>query len=174
MSQDYKLMKHHIGGAFGFVQQQGEGDYTMSALGGQTIISYDVRGTTDDIPTYTHGFWGPFIGWYSSVEENEPFAESNPLKVNNYPNPFRDQTNISFVLEEASYVSLRVYDINGNLVARLLGDQILSAGSYEENWDGKDLRDKDLASGSYLYELIAAPAAGGKSISVRNIMVMNR
>lgn len=171
-AQDYIIQKHHIGGAFGMVRQAGQGDYTMSGLGGQFLATRNISTNADE--WYNHGFWGPFINWPSSVEENEPFTETNPLKVNNYPNPFKDFTTISFEVQEASYVSLRVYDLSGNLVSRILGDEILSAGRYEKTWDGKDTRDKDLASGSYLYELIVSPANGGKSISVRNIMVMNR
>jgi len=174
-AQDYIMRKQNIGAAAGWVGQELETDKYFYGLMGQPVISGDL--INDDFQSgwnFNEGFWTPFIGWTSDVEENEPFIPKNPLKVNNYPNPFKDQTTISFELEEASNVSLRVYDINGTLVARLLGDEILSGDSHEETWNGKDLRGNDLASGSYLYELIVRPQGGGKTISVRNIMVMNK
>lgn len=56
----------------------------------------------------------------------------------NYPNPFTNQTTISFELNEAVNVSLRVFAINGQLI-KILKDQILEAGVQQVEFDGSDL-----------------------------------
>jgi hypothetical protein len=63
------------------------------------------------------------------------------------PNPFNPTTVISYELRAASYVSLRVYDLAGRLVATLIDGQ-REAGTHEITFDGSDL-----ASGIYLARL---------------------
>jgi hypothetical protein len=67
----------------------------------------------------------------------------------NYPNPFNPSTKITFLLPETANVSLKIYDINGRLVANLV-DEMKSAGSYEVDFNAGNL-----ASGIYLYVLQA-------------------
>ena len=76
-------------------------------------------------------------------------------KVNllpNYPNPFNPSTTISFVLDEQSYIEIRVFDLRGNVVRTLLTDELL-AGSHSVEWDGKDSKMESLPSGTYLVTL---------------------
>lgn len=65
----------------------------------------------------------------------------------NYPNPFNPRTAISFTLNRAEHVTLRVYDPLGRLVATLL-DGPLAAGEHEVVFDAGDI-----PSGIYLYRL---------------------
>ena len=67
----------------------------------------------------------------------------------NYPNPFNPSTTIKFNLPQTRQVTLKIFNILGEEVAKLVSDK-LSAGSYSYEWDaGK------LASGVYLYRLQA-------------------
>jgi hypothetical protein len=50
------------------------------------------------------------------------------------PNPFRAGTTIAFSLAEPAPVSLRIYDVQGRLVARLLDDEQRAAGSHSVRW----------------------------------------
>jgi hypothetical protein len=52
----------------------------------------------------------------------------------NAPNPFRWGTTIAFSLAEPAPVSLRVYDVQGRLVARLLDGEPRAAGSHSLRW----------------------------------------
>ncbi len=65
----------------------------------------------------------------------------------NYPNPFNPSTIIKFQIPELSFVSLKVYDVLGNEVARLVNRE-KQAGEYEINFSNNEL-----SSGIYLYQL---------------------
>lgn len=67
----------------------------------------------------------------------------------NYPNPFNPSTKISYSIAKSSYVSLKVYDMLGNVVSTL-ANEVKPAGSYTASFNGSNL-----PSGFYLYELRA-------------------
>ena len=67
----------------------------------------------------------------------------------NYPNPFNPVTKISFDIPEKSEVTLKLYNVLGELVAFPLND-VRSAGKYSVEFEGKNL-----PSGVYYYELRA-------------------
>jgi len=68
----------------------------------------------------------------------------------NYPNPFNPSTKISFDLQKAELVSLKIFDISGKEVADLINEKI-SAGKYEFQFNAPSL-----ASGVYFYKLNSA------------------
>ena len=71
-----------------------------------------------------------------------------------YPNPFNNQTIIKYNLLKSCQVTLTIYNILGQKVKTLVkGYQ--EAGPKTMNWDGKDDKGKDLASGIYFYQLKA-------------------
>ncbi len=80
----------------------------------------------------------------------------------NYPNPFNPSTTIKFDMPERSNVSLRVYNILGQLVTTLVNNQNFSAGTHSVNFDASRL-----ASGIYLYKL----EAGNVQISRKMLLV---
>ncbi|MBL0063316.1 MAG: T9SS type A sorting domain-containing protein [bacterium] len=67
----------------------------------------------------------------------------------NFPNPFNPETSIRFDLAENSLVTLTIYNITGQEVAKLVNGN-LNAGSHTVNFDGANL-----TSGVYLYRLTA-------------------
>ena len=77
----------------------------------------------------------------------------------NYPNPFNPETWIPYQLAESSEVTLMIYDMNGQLVRRLVvGHQ--AAGMYQSRsraayWDGRNQLGESVASGLYFYTLTA-------------------
>ncbi len=72
----------------------------------------------------------------------------------NYPNPFNPSTQINIALPASGHVSLKIYDIAGREVAVLLDEQMLP-GTYQLNWEAKDVGGYQLSSGIYLYRLQA-------------------
>ena len=65
----------------------------------------------------------------------------------NYPNPFNPVTTIKYGLPVDSYVELRIFNLLGEEVARMV-NQNQPAGFHEILWDASDV-----ASGIYLYRI---------------------
>jgi hypothetical protein len=67
----------------------------------------------------------------------------------NYPNPFNPETNFEFRIADFGFVSLKIYDIQGNEVA-VLANEEKSAGEYRIKFNAAGL-----SSGIYFYQLNA-------------------
>ncbi|NNE47928.1 MAG: T9SS type A sorting domain-containing protein [Rhodothermales bacterium] len=78
----------------------------------------------------------------------------------NYPNPFTEETSISFVIPSRERVRLSVFDLLGREVARIV-DQVLSAGPHTVTWRGGAM-----ASGVYIYRLRAGTREESGSLIV--------
>ncbi len=65
-----------------------------------------------------------------------------------YPNPFNPSTTISYSLNAPAQVSIRVYDITGQLI-RTIKDSYESAGQYRVQWHGYNQIKQKVVSGFY-------------------------
>ena len=72
----------------------------------------------------------------------------------NYPNPFNPDTKIDFSIAQAGHVTLEVFNIRGQTVATLV-DSYMSAGTHTIEWDATNSSGEKVATGIYLYRLIA-------------------
>lgn len=79
----------------------------------------------------------------------------------NFPNPFNPTTVIDYRLPSTGYVSLKVYDVLGRVVATLV-DQRQGAGKYSVTFDGGRL-----PSGVYFYRL-----SSGDHTEIRKMMLV--
>jgi len=70
----------------------------------------------------------------------------------NHPNPFNPSTTISFSIPVAGHVTLDIYSITGQKVAKLI-DASMSPGTHTAVFDGTCC-----ASGMYFYRLSAGGA----------------
>jgi len=78
----------------------------------------------------------------------ESSKEENQISLlNNYPNPFNSSTKINFMVSEEGTVSLKVYNLLGEVVTTLVNENKI-AGSYSINFDAEQL-----TSGIYYYIL---------------------
>jgi hypothetical protein len=81
---------------------------------------------------------------------------SSPLRyalAQNYPNPFNPTTSIEFTLRERGRVTLRVYNVAGQLVTTLV-DGVRAPGiTHRVEWDGRNGAGQSVASGVYFYRL---------------------
>ncbi|MFA5833449.1 MAG: S8 family serine peptidase [Bacteroidota bacterium] len=97
----------------------------------------------------------------------------------NYPNPFNPETQISFSIPKASFVTVKVYSVLGEEVATLVNEQ-LPPGEYSSRFDGNNRASgisskaavpagrQGYASGVYFYTLTA------DNISVTKKMLLLR
>jgi hypothetical protein len=88
---------------------------------------------------------GPTTGAGDSPAKNE--------LSQNYPNPFNPQTTIAFQIKDRGAVTLKVYNVNGELV-RTLANETRAAGTYSLTWDGHNDAGQPVSSGVYFYKLV--------------------
>ena len=84
----------------------------------------------------------------SQKEMNVSGFELSPC----FPNPFNPVTSVNYTVPVSTGVELNVYNIHGELVARLdRGEK--EAGRYTAVWNGRDLRNRPVPAGVYLCRL---------------------
>jgi len=77
----------------------------------------------------------------------------------NYPNPFNPETWIPFQLAKSAEVTIRIYNVAGQLV-RVINLGQKTAGRYLDKkraayWDGRNAHDEKISSGVYFYSINA-------------------
>ena len=82
-----------------------------------------------------------------------------------YPNPFNPNTEIRFALREAGLVTVRIFNIQGQLVKEVF-NQYCPAGSLMLQWDGKNAQSNDLASGIYLCQIKAGSLVATQKLTL--------
>ena len=157
-------------GSGGVVYAPGTDNSHMSGVLGQLVIGKQDKGSQVGY----FGFWTPFEG-VTSAEDDGNFRQS----LTNYPNPYNASTTIEYQLQATSFVTIKVYDIQGSLVRTLLTGTMQDPGVRTILMDARDDNGGDLASGSYIYEVSVKPAqiagiAGGDTKMMRNIMVITK
>lgn len=86
------------------------------------------------------------------IEQSE--LAGNFVLLQNYPNPFNPTTTIRLELPKAATVSLKIYNVKGQLVKTLL-NTYYQAGIHRKQWDGTDAHGNLVSSGVYFYRLSA-------------------
>ena len=118
----------------------------------QSVWKYNFKSGEYE-PVIMHGYDGMFslIKLDLSGNANPPENDSE-IFLSNYPNPFKPQTTISFMLEGSAEVRLSVFNLKGQKVKTLLKGKV-NKGNQEIIWNGTDDKGKQLAAGIYLYRL---------------------
>lgn len=97
----------------------------------------------------------------SSVEEFSfevddcELAISNPL---NYPNPFADETDITFTIDEPAYVEINIYTLSGRFVRKLEAN--VEPAFAAVHWDGRDSHGTEVANSVYIANIKATGESG--------------
>lgn len=87
-----------------------------------------------------------FFGGLPVSNEIESYEKISGFEIHqNYPNPFNPSTNLSFELEEASYVKLEIYNAIGSFVQNLISD------SYSAGYHTISFNAEGLPAGTYFY-----------------------
>lgn len=117
----------------GFVQRFGTGETSTTTLQGAIID-------------------GKQFGNITHVENSELLPPSTVTLKANYPNPFNIETRISYEIPSSGFVSLKIYNIQGEEVRILLANTV-SKGTHSITWDGKNNIGKIVSSGLYIYQV---------------------
>jgi hypothetical protein len=84
----------------------------------------------------------PIVG----IQDKANLTSSN---LQNYPNPFQDETVFNFSTNEIATVELSVYDLQGKFITRLI-KQKLVGGQHSIKWLGIDNDDQSCKPGAYI------------------------
>jgi hypothetical protein len=130
----------------------------LLSLGGFNIGSHDVElteppGCYDPVTvvcpaglsTAGDNFWDDEESWETPA---------TTALIGNYPNPFNPSTTFRYALGDNAHVTLKVYNMLGQLV-RTLVDDYQPAGYGEATWDGRNESGSSVSSGIYIYRLTA-------------------
>jgi hypothetical protein len=118
--------------------------------------------------------YGPLYGIQdftqaTGVEIEEASAAPRVNRLDgNAPNPFNPLTKISFSAAQAGKVTVKIYNVAGQLV-RTLETKVETAGPASVLWDGKSNRGAVSPSGVYFTK---ATFADGKTVSAKNGMTL--
>ena len=105
-------------------------------------------------------FFGIDNLWVSVPEQDR----SNVVMGNVYPNPFTNTANISFELREDTYLSIEVFNINGQMVTTLL-EAVLPAGQHTTSWDAGS---EGATEGIYFFRIIS-----NEDVITRKVIMMH-
>ncbi|UCE18983.1 MAG: T9SS type A sorting domain-containing protein, partial [Gemmatimonadota bacterium] len=114
------------------------GNYILTVTGddGNTVHSDDVIMEVTRPPRF------PVV-----LAVKEGIVPEEYILLDNYPNPFNPETNIDFGLPENTKVTLKLYNVLGQVVKVLIDEQ-LEAGFYSVSWVAIDF-----PSGVYFYQI---------------------
>lgn len=87
------------------------------------------------------------------VTNDDPVAPEIPgTSISIYPNPFKGNTTISWVLEKGEPVKIEIYNLRGQKVTTLY-DGLGKKGRQTVNWDARDAKGQSVGSGVYICHL---------------------
>lgn len=140
------------------------GAYYSSNLGGSweyldvalpLVSIYDMKIHPEDhflvLGTHARSMYKLDLAEIVGIEESLSINEEK-LTLSNAPNPFTDETIISFTLGESAKVKLEIYDLRGVKVANLYNGSMVE-GVQQVNWNGRGDYGQRLPKGNYICQL---------------------
>jgi hypothetical protein len=126
---------------------------SLNLASGDNLLSWSVF-VTDGMDTVLSDDSVRYLTLALEQLDTQPTSiQPNRISLNqNYPNPFNPVTKITFELAKSEFVSLNVYDVNGNLVKNLINREKVP-GEYDVNWDGTNKAKENVAGGVYFYRI---------------------
>ena len=138
-------------------------NYTIDDV--TTVMIWNSTGI--DVSNLIVGFRGEFVGVGSQYNESFQLlvgydsdistvvgVDQDDIILNEfsllpaYPNPFNPVTNISFVVDKSSEISLKIFDVNGKLV-QVVNPKIYQSGFHNVQWNASSL-----SSGMYFIHML--------------------
>lgn len=142
---------------------EGPGNILAGGIAGAAVANNNYRAVTFafawegiEDPLFRQNVLTKILNWFEGVETSIP-GEEVPMSFHlaqNYPNPFNAATKIRFAIPASSYVTLRILNLMGQEIRRLITTD-LAPGIYNVTWNGRDEQNQTVSSGIYFYQVIA-------------------
>jgi len=87
---------------------------------------------------------------YSKLLRVDIKTPENFSLFQNYPNPFNSETTIKYQLPEETFVTITIFNLNGQEV-KMLANETNKPGFYKQIWDGTDNTGNTVSSGMFIY-----------------------
>ncbi|OQX78874.1 MAG: hypothetical protein B6D61_04590 [Bacteroidetes bacterium 4484_249] len=94
-----------------------------------------------------------FVTLMVDIEKN---INSNKLLLSNIPNPFSENTNISFEMQNDEFVSISIYNLSGQLIKTICNGKPLTKGKHSFLWNGNNGNGVQVENGIYYCVLSCA------------------
>ncbi|MEO0091499.1 MAG: C25 family cysteine peptidase [candidate division WOR-3 bacterium] len=99
--------------------------------------------------------------------QSEPYYLTDAFALNqNFPNPFKRLTNISWQIPIKSDVKISIFDATGRCIKTLI-NETAEPGSYNTIWDCRDEQGDKISDGIYFYEIRA-----GNFVAKRKMVIV--
>jgi hypothetical protein len=147
--------------------------------GGSTVVQHSVNGVGRNVTVVLEGYSFHYIRNYPGVAYmggmaryehmndvieclsnvlDDPIAVRPNARTNslaqNYPNPFNPTTTIKYTIKEQAHVSLKIYNVAGQLVKTLVNDVQKPDAVKPVEWHGLNNAGQRVSSGVYFYKLV--------------------
>ncbi|MBN1480849.1 aryl-sulfate sulfotransferase [candidate division KSB1 bacterium] len=123
--------------------------FTMNApTDFKAVVIFSVGGSNGDVTIDNVSLKQPIE---SSVPNSE-YSANNFEWIQIYPNPFNQETKITYQLFDPSHVTVFLYNSNGRLI-RPLVQTLQQVGFHHVSWDSRDQSGVPAASGIYFCQL---------------------
>lgn len=129
----------------------------QSMIGSSMLIKPEINGMSLEGNQFSYALGHIYIEKDKALPKplasNLKIPEPKTLVLfQNYPNPFNPTTTIQFDLPTAGEVTLKIYNLRGELVRTLIEER-RNAGIHRVLWDGADEHGRRQSSGVYFYQL---------------------
>jgi len=102
---------------------------------------------------------------HTSVDDlNQSRYEYVHVLYQNYPNPFNPITKIKYEIKESGLVTIKIVDVLGQDIVKLIDNEYKEKGTYEIDFDASK---HGLSSGAYFYQMVT----GNRTITKKMILI---
>lgn len=127
------------------------------------VIFINISDTLKKYSALTDASGNYQVNLITSIKDKEETIPATFELSQNYPNPFSNETVITYKLNEPSNVNIKIYNVLGQEIKTFqIGERFY--GIHKINWDGKDNYGKKVAAGIYFYLMQAGKVTNVKKM----------
>jgi serine protease AprX len=128
----------------------------LKPAGTEIKFYFSAADISGDLKFHPHKAPGSFFSFFAFDSTITPVVPPEEFQLyQNYPNPFAGSTTIKYDIIVPASVTLIIYNIRGQQVRKLVDDEYHQQNPfpYQKLWDGRDDKERLVASGIYFYRL---------------------